>query len=95
MPHYRDRRRQYKPARATATKSNESSGDITVYKGSIAILLIFIYVSVFIYEVIIATLGRPVVISGNCMLIELDAKLGFLDSEIQSYWKAFTGITGL
>ena len=48
-----------------------------------------------VYEAVIATKGRPVVMSGNCMLVELDPRLGFLDSQIDNWWKTLVGITGL
>jgi hypothetical protein len=59
------------------------------------VVLLLIYVPVLIYEVIIATKGMPVVISGNCMLVELDPKYGFLDSQITTYWKGLCAFTGL
>jgi hypothetical protein len=61
---------------------------------TVAMVLFVIYVPVLVYEIIIASLGRPVVISGNCMLVELDPKFGFLDSGIETWWKALTSITG-
>lgn len=42
----------------------------------------FLVFPVLVYEIVVATKGRPVVISGNCMLVELDPKWGFYDSEI-------------
>ena len=59
------------------------------------VLLPLILIPVMVYEIIIATKGSPVVISGNCMLVELDPKLGFLDSEISTFWKVLVGMTGL
>jgi hypothetical protein len=56
---------------------------------------LLIYIPVLVYEIIIATKGRPVVITGNCMLVELDPKYGFLDSEIENWWKALVSISGL
>lgn len=53
-----------------------------------------LFFPILVYEFVIAGKGRPVVISGNCMLVELDPKLGFLDAEIESWWKALSGITG-
>ena len=65
------------------------------YRQTMAACFYAWYLPALIYEVIIANKGRPVVISGNCMLVELDPKWGFLETEIPSYWKAFVGITGL
>jgi hypothetical protein len=56
---------------------------------------IFISIFLLVYEAVIASKGRPVVISGNCMLVELDPRLGFLNTEISNRWKALVGITGL
>lgn len=64
-------------------------------RASIAVCLIFIYIPVIIYESIIAVKGRPVVISGNCMLVELDPKWGFYDSEIEVWWKILVSLCGL
>jgi hypothetical protein len=64
-------------------------------KAVYALCTILLSFPLFIYEAIIATKGTPVVISGNCMLVELDPRLGFLDSEIDNWWKALVGITGL
>ena len=60
----------------------------------VAMFLFLMYVPILVYEIIIASLGRPVVISGNCMLVELDPRFGFLDSEIETWWKVLIGITG-
>jgi len=60
-----------------------------------AIGTIVLSVPLLCYEVAIATQGRPVVISGNCMLVELDPRLGFLDSEIDNWWKVLVGLNGL
>jgi len=76
--------------------SNESLtrlGDI--FQFMMALMLYLCYIPALVYTAIIASKGRPVVISGNCMLVELDPKWGFLDSEIGLYWKAFVGVTGL
>jgi hypothetical protein len=54
-----------------------------------------LYLPEIIYEGVIAGKGTPVVISGDCMLIELNPKWGFLDSEIENWWKATELITGL
>jgi hypothetical protein len=57
--------------------------------------LLIIWIPIIVYESIIAVKGRPVVISGNCMLVELDPKWGFLNSEIVTWWKVIEGLTGL
>lgn len=59
-----------------------------------AISLLFLYLPVITYEIVIAVLGTPVVVSGNCMLVELDPKWGFYDAQIESGWKVLTGIVG-
>jgi hypothetical protein len=48
-----------------------------ITRAVLAALLMFIYVPVLVYECVIAVKGRPVVISGNCMLVELDPRFGF------------------
>jgi hypothetical protein len=48
---------------------------------------LLIWLPVLIYEIHVAVSGTPVVFSGNCMLVELNPKWGFLDSEIETYWK--------
>lgn len=60
-----------------------------------ATMLLLIHVPVLVYQSIIAVKGRPVVISGNCMLVELDPRWGFYDSKIELWWKIFVSITGL
>ena len=55
---------------------------------------LLLYFPVLVYECVIAGKGRPVVISGDCMLVELDPKFGFLDSDIVAWWKVVSGITG-
>lgn len=72
--------------------SGSSHGSLKVASGS---LLLMIYIPVLVYEVIIAVKGTPIAISGNCMLVELNPRFGFLDSEIESWWKAFVSITGM
>jgi hypothetical protein len=59
------------------------------------LLFFFLYIPILTYEVIIARDGSPVAISGNFMLVELDPRYGFLDSEISTYWKTLTSLTGL
>ena len=65
------------------------------FKGEIFAALEAFLGPVMIYEIVIARLGTPVVISGNCMLVELDPKLGFLNTELAAYWKAIVELTGL
>jgi len=60
----------------------------------LAAILMFIYVPVLVYEVLIAAKGTPVVISGNCMLVELDPRFGFYDSEIDTWWKLLISLGG-
>lgn len=60
-----------------------------------AALLIVLYVPEITYEAIIARKGTPVVISGDCMLVELNPRWGFIDSDIENWWKAAELITGL
>ena len=64
-------------------------------KALVGLGLVVIWIPVIVYEVIVATKGRPVVISGNCMLVELDPKWGFLDSEIEVWWKVLVSFSGL
>ena len=48
-----------------------------------------------IYGGVIATRGVPVVISGDCMLVELSPRFGFLDSsEIDLWWRVLVGAVG-
>jgi hypothetical protein len=56
---------------------------------------VLINIPLLIYEGLIAGKGMPVKISGNCMLVELDPRLGFLDTQIDSWWKALSSIGGL
>lgn len=62
---------------------------------NMAVWLFILYLPILLYEIVIAAKGTPVIISGNCMLVELDPNLGFLDSEIATWWKCLIGITGL
>lgn len=73
----------------------EGVGSHKRLKGIAAAGMMFIYIPALVYEAIIATKGRPVVISGNCMLMELDPKWGFFDTEIKIWWKILMGFTGL
>ena len=48
-----------------------------------------------IYGGVIATRGVPVAISGDCMLVELSPRFGFLDSsEIDLWWRVLVGAVG-
>jgi hypothetical protein len=60
-----------------------------------SVLTLILYIPEIIYEGIIAGKGTPVVISGDCMLVELNPRWGFLDSEIENWWKALEVMTGL
>ena len=72
-----------------------ASDDLSELKSVWSALLLILYLPEIIYESIIAGKGTPVVISGNCMLVELNPKWGFLDSEISNWWKALELIAGL
>jgi hypothetical protein len=47
-----------------------------------------------IFAAVVATKGTPMVVSGNCLLVELSPRKGFLDSEIRTRWKAFSSFMG-
>jgi hypothetical protein len=47
-----------------------------IFKAAIAFYLLCVLLSVLAVEIVIATKGRHVVISGNCMLVELDPRFG-------------------
>lgn len=47
-----------------------------------------------IYTAVIANRGTPMVVSGNCLLVELNPRKGFLDSSISTRWKAFSSFMG-
>ena len=47
-----------------------------------------------IYTAVIANRGTPVVVSGNCLLVEFNPRKGFLDSSISTRWKAFSSFMG-
>lgn len=51
--------------------------------------------ALFLYEVAVALRGIPVVLSGNCMLVELSPKLGFWDAPIDPWWKVLVQLVGL
>jgi hypothetical protein len=69
--------------------------DREVKKWAVAFCTFLLSFPLLIYEADMATKGRPVVMSGDCMLVELDPRLGFLDTDIDNWWKALVGITGL
>jgi hypothetical protein len=48
-----------------------------------------------IYQIDLAVKGTPVVLSGNCMLVELSPRVGFLDAPIDAWWKAVVQWVGL
>lgn len=58
------------------------------------LLVGFSFIPQLVYEVVIATKGMPVVISGNCMLVELDPRFGFFDTVVPLYWKVLMGFVG-
>jgi len=80
---------------SSGEENSEEESGLMGRKAVFAFHTIVISSILLIYEAVIATKGRPVVISGNCMLVELDPRLGFLDSEIDGWWKALVGMTGL
>ncbi|KFY24374.1 hypothetical protein V493_05285 [Pseudogymnoascus sp. VKM F-4281 (FW-2241)] len=47
-----------------------------------------------IMTAIVASKGTPMVVSGNCLLVELSPNKGFLDSSISTRWKAFASFMG-
>ncbi|OBT43075.1 hypothetical protein VE00_05543 [Pseudogymnoascus sp. WSF 3629] len=47
-----------------------------------------------IMTAIVATKGTPMVVSGNCLLVELNPNKGLLDSPISTRWKAFASFMG-
>ncbi|KAK4139601.1 uncharacterized protein C8A04DRAFT_32928 [Dichotomopilus funicola] len=47
-----------------------------------------------IYTAVLADKGTPVVVSGICMLVELNPSKGFLDSSINTRWKIFASFMG-
>jgi hypothetical protein len=47
------------------------------------------------YLIVVAVRGNPVVISGNCMLVELNPRLGFYDIRVGGFWKFLMSTTGL
>lgn len=73
----------------------EAESNADVWALVVAGAQFLLYFPVLVFEFVIAGKGRPVVISGNCLLVELDPKLGFLDSKIEVWWKVLSGITGL
>ena len=47
-----------------------------------------------IYTVVVASQGTPMVVSGNCLLVELNPRVGFLDSVINLRSKIFSSFMG-
>ena len=47
-----------------------------------------------VYTAVVASKGTPIVVSGNCLLVELNPRVGFLDSNISTRWKAFSSFMG-
>lgn len=47
-----------------------------------------------IMTAIVATKGTPIVVSGNCLLVELNPSKGFLDSPVSTRWKVFAYFMG-
>jgi hypothetical protein len=47
-----------------------------------------------IMTAVVASRGTPMVVSGNCLLVELNPRRGFLDSSISTRWKSFASFMG-
>ena len=47
-----------------------------------------------IMTAVVASKGTPMVMSGNCLLVELSPRRGFLDSSISTRWKSFASFMG-
>lgn len=47
-----------------------------------------------VYSCVVATKGMPIVVSGDCFLVELSPRLGYLDSSISTSWKVLSGFMG-
>lgn len=47
-----------------------------------------------IMTAVIASKGTPMVVSGDCLLVELNPRKGFLDSSISTRWKSFASFMG-
>jgi hypothetical protein len=67
-----------------------SSGD----SGSFNKALAMVALAELILDCVVATHGTPIVVSGNCLLVELSPRLGFLDSSISTPWKSLTSFMG-
>jgi hypothetical protein len=67
-----------------------SSSDPDSFNGMIALPAL----GELIYTAVIASKGTPMVVSGNCMLVELNPRKGFLDSSISTRWKVFASFMG-
>ena len=44
-----------------------------------------------LYGFIIAARRMPVAVLGDCMLVEVSPKLGFLDSKVDLWWRVLSG----
>ncbi|KAF3938668.1 hypothetical protein ABW19_dt0206070 [Dactylella cylindrospora] len=58
---------------------------------SIASMLAF---AEFVFTIYVAMRGTPMVVSGNCLLVEQSPALGFLDSSVPGTWKRIGSIMG-
>ena len=47
-----------------------------------------------IMTAVVASKGTPMVVSGNCLLVELNPRMGFLDSVMSTRWKSFASFMG-
>ena len=57
-------------------------------------LLIIIALAELIMDAVVAGSGTPIVVSGNCLLVELSPRLGFLDSGVSTGWEALSSFMG-
>ncbi|KAK2761219.1 hypothetical protein FQN54_001741 [Arachnomyces sp. PD_36] len=46
------------------------------------------------FNIVVATRGTAMVVSGDCLLVELSPRLGFLDSDASTPWKILTSFMG-
>jgi hypothetical protein len=67
-----------------------SIGDREQFDSRLAVLAL----TELIYTSVVANSGTPMVVSGNCLLVELNPRKGFLDSSINTRWKAFSSFMG-
>ena len=56
--------------------------------------LVIIALAELIMDAVVARSGTPIVVSGNCLLVELSPRLGFLDSGVSTGWKALSSFMG-